>query len=99
MTLYHGVTLGGTGKDVGKRHPTIEDDVLIGTGAKVLGPITVGKGAKIGANAVVVKNVPAMATAIGVQAKNIVRNSASAAIIEISDLKGRKKKIFNDMVI
>ncbi|MBN7572898.1 MULTISPECIES: serine O-acetyltransferase EpsC [Clostridium] len=99
VTLYHGVTLGGTGKDVGKRHPTIEDDVLIGTGAKVLGPITVGKGAKIGANAVVVKNVPASATAIGVQAKNIVRNSASAAIIEISDLKGRKKKIFNDMVI
>ncbi len=99
VTLYHGVTLGGTGKDVGKRHPTIEDDVLIGTGAKVLGPITVGKGAKIGANAVVVKNVPAKATAIGTQAKNIVRNSASATIIEISDLKGRKKKIFNDMVI
>ena len=49
VTLYHGVTLGGTGKDVGKRHPTIEDDVLIGTGAKVLGPITIGKGAKIGA--------------------------------------------------
>ncbi|WP_026886205.1 serine O-acetyltransferase EpsC [Clostridium beijerinckii] len=99
VTLYHGVTLGGTGKDVGKRHPTIEDDVLIGTGAKVLGPITVGKGAKIGANAVVVKDVPAKATAIGTQAKNIVRNSASATIIEISDLKGRKKKIFNDMVI
>jgi serine O-acetyltransferase len=99
VTLYHGVTLGGTGKDVGKRHPTIEDDVLIGTGAKVLGPITVGKGAKIGANAVVVKNVPAKATAVGTQAKNIVRTTATATIIEISDVKGRKKKIFNDMVI
>lgn len=99
VTLYHGVTLGGTGKDVGKRHPTIEDDVLIGTGAKVLGPIIVGKGAKIGANAVVVKNVPAKATAVGSPAKNIVRTSVSATIIEISDIKGHKKKIFNEMVI
>ena len=99
VTIYHGVTLGGTGKDKGKRHPTIEDDVLIGTGAKVLGPITIEKGAKIGANAVVVKNVPAKAPAVGSQAKNIVRTTASATIIEISDVKGHKKKIFNDMVI
>jgi len=98
VTLYHGVTLGGTGKDVGKRHPTIEDNVLVGTGAKVLGPITIGKGAKIGANAVVVKNVPAKATAVGSPAKNIERIT-TATIIEISDIKGRKKKIFNDMVI
>ena len=99
VTLYHGVTLGGTGKDIGKRHPTIEDNVLIGTGAKVLGPITVGKGAKIGANAVVVKDVPAKATAVGSPAQNIVRATKAATIIEISDIKGRKKKIFNDMVI
>lgn len=99
VTLYHGVTLGGTGKDTGKRHPTIEDNALIGTGAKVLGPITVGEGAKIGANAVVVKNVPAKATAVGSPAKNIVRATKAATIIEISDIKGRKKKIFNDMVI
>jgi serine O-acetyltransferase len=99
VTLYHGVTLGGTGKDTGKRHPTIEDDVLIGTGAKVLGPITVERGAKIGANAVVVKNVPAKATAVGSPAKNIVRPTTAATIIEISDIKGRKKKIFNEMVI
>lgn len=99
VTLYHGVTLGGTGKDTGKRHPTIEDNVLIGTGAKVLGPITVGEGAKIGANAVVVKNVPAKATAVGSPAKNIVRALKAATIIEISDIKGRKKKIFNEMVI
>lgn len=99
VTLYHGVTLGGTGKDKGKRHPTIEDDVLIGTGAKVLGPITVGKGAKIGSNAVVLKNVPAKATAVGIAAKNIVRTKATVTIIEISDIKGHKKKIFNEMVI
>ena len=99
VTLYHGVTLGGTGKDVGKRHPTIEDDVLIGTGAKVLGPINVGKGAKIGSNSVVLKNVPAKATAVGSPAKNIVRITATATIIEISDIKGRKRKIFNEMVI
>ena len=99
VTIYHGVTLGGTGKDIGKRHPTIEDNVLIGTGAKVLGPITIGKGAKIGSNAVVLKNVPAKATAVGSPAKNIVRITATATIIEISDIKGRKKKIFNEMVI
>lgn len=99
VTLYHGVTLGGTGKDTGKRHPTIEDNALIGTGAKVLGPITVGEGAKIGANAVVVKDVPAKATAVGSPAKNIVRAPKALTIIEISDIKGRKKKIFNEMVI
>lgn len=98
VTLYHGVTLGGTGKDTGKRHPTVEDNVLIGTGAKVLGPITIGRGAKIGANAVVVKNVPAKATAVGSPAKNIERVTTTT-IIEISDIKGRKKKIFNEMVI
>ena len=99
VTLYHGVTLGGTGKDEGKRHPTIEDGVIIGTGAKVLGPITIGKGAKIGANAVVLNNVPAGATAVGVRAKNILRSMPTSTIIEIKDLKGRKKKIFNEMVI
>lgn len=99
VTLYHGVTLGGTGKDKGKRHPTIEDNVLIGTGAKVLGPITIGKGAKIGSNAVVLKNVPAKATAVGSPAKNIIRAVKSTTIIEINDIKGRKKKIFNEMVI
>lgn len=99
VTLYHGVTLGGTGKDSGKRHPTIENDVIIGTGAKVLGPIVIGKGAKIGANAVVLQNVPAGATAVGVRAKNIVRSMPTATIIEIKDLKGHKKKIFNEMVI
>lgn len=97
VLIYHGVTLGGTGKDKGKRHPTIDNGVVIGAGAKVLGPIKVGNNAKIGANAVVVKDVPEGATAVGIPAKNIIRTSAT--IIEISDFRGAKKKIFNDMVI
>ncbi|OLS03054.1 serine O-acetyltransferase EpsC [Tissierella creatinophila] len=72
VLMYHGVTLGGVGGDKNvKRHPTVEDDVIIGAGAKVLGPITIGKGAKIGANAVVLKSVPPYATAVGVPARII----------------------------
>ena len=67
--IYHGVTLGGTGKDVGKRHPTIGNDVLIATGAKVLGPFKVGDGARIAANAVVLSEIPENATAVGVPAR------------------------------
>jgi serine O-acetyltransferase len=68
-TLYHGVTLGGTSWQKGKRHPTLEAGVIIGAGAKVLGPITLGAGAKIGSNAVVVKDVPTGATAVGIPAR------------------------------
>ncbi len=68
-TLYHGVTLGGTSWNKGKRHPTLEPGVVIGAGAKVLGPITVGKGAKIGSNAVVVRDVPPGAVAVGIPAR------------------------------
>ncbi|OYY50631.1 MAG: serine O-acetyltransferase [Methylophilales bacterium 28-44-11] len=68
-TLYHGVTLGGTSWNKGKRHPTLETGVVIGAGAKVLGPITIGKNAKIGSNAVVVKDVPDNATAVGIPAR------------------------------
>ena len=71
VTLYHGVTLGGVSWNNGKRHPTLEDGVIVGAGAKVLGPFTVGKGAKIGSNAVVVKPVPAGATMIGDAARMI----------------------------
>jgi len=66
VTLYQGVTLGGTGFSTGKRHPTVEDNVTIGSGAKLLGPIAIGHGAKIGANSVVVADVPANATVVGV---------------------------------
>ena len=68
-TLYHGVTLGGTTWNKGKRHPTLADNVVVGAGAKILGPITVGAGAKIGSNAVVVKDVPSGATAVGIPAR------------------------------
>ena len=71
-TLYHGVTLGGTSWNKGKRHPTLEAGVVVGAGAKVLGPITIGAGAKVGSNAVVVKDVPPGATAVGIPARVIV---------------------------
>ena len=76
--IYHGVTLGGTGKDQGKRHPTIGNNVLISTGAKVLGPFKVGDGARIAANAVVLSEVPDNATAVGIPAQ-IVRIDGRAA--------------------
>lgn len=65
VTLYQGVTLGGTGFATGKRHPTVEDNVTIGSGAKLLGPITIGHGAKVGANSVVITDVPSNATVVG----------------------------------
>ena len=65
VTLYQGVTLGGTGFATGKRHPTVEDNVTVGSGAKLLGPITIGHGAKIGANSVVIHDVPANSTVVG----------------------------------
>jgi serine O-acetyltransferase len=71
VTLYQGVTLGGTGKQKGKRHPTIGNGVVVGVGAKVLGAVTVGEGAKIGGGAVVTRDVPPHTTAVGVPAKAV----------------------------
>lgn len=71
VTMFHGVTLGGTGKEKGKRHPTIEDNVYIGCGAKILGNITIGENSKIGANAVVLKNVDKDTTIVGIPGKPI----------------------------
>ena len=73
-TIYQGVTLGGTGKDVGKRHPTLGNCVLVGAGAKVLGPVTVGDNAKIAAGAVVLHEIPSNSTAVGIPAKVVRRN-------------------------
>jgi serine O-acetyltransferase len=73
VTLYHGVTLGGTSLHKGKRHPTLEDGVIVGSGAQVLGPITVGKGARIGANAVVLTDVPPGVTMVGIPARAVMR--------------------------
>lgn len=78
VTLYHGVTLGGTSWSPGKRHPTLCDGVMVGAGAKILGPITVGAGARVGANSVVVEEVPAQATVVGIPAR-IVRTDRPAA--------------------
>ena len=77
VTIYHGVTLGGTSWNKGKRHPTLEDGVVIGAGAKVLGPITISAGAKVGSNAVVTKPIPVGATAVGNPAR-ILDNSEQA---------------------
>lgn len=85
-TIYQGVTLGGTGKDVGKRHPTIGNNVMIGSGAKVLGPFTVADNAKIAAGAVVLNAVPEGATAVGVPARIILSGKAKAAEKPKSDL-------------
>ncbi len=68
-TLYQGVTLGGTGKDAGKRHPTLRDNVMVGAGAKVLGPIVIESNSKIAANAVVLKDIPSACTAVGIPAR------------------------------
>ena len=73
VTLYQGVTLGGTSWNQGKRHPTLEDGVIVGAGAKILGPFTVGAGAKVGSNAVVTKQIPAGATVVGIPGKIVQR--------------------------
>ena len=74
VTVYQGVTLGGTGKESGKRHPTIEDNVLIATGAKVLGSIVIGENSKIGAGSVVLKDVPASSTVVGIPGKVVIKD-------------------------
>jgi len=74
VTLYHGVTLGGTSLQKGKRHPTLEDNVVVGAGAKILGAIVIGEGSRIGANAVVVKPVPPNSVVVGVPGEVVVRS-------------------------
>jgi len=79
VVLYHGVTLGGTGKHVGKRHPEVESDVVIGAHATILGPITIGRGSKIGAGAIVLKDVPPNSTVIGVPpAQRVITDSSDS---------------------
>ena len=94
VTLYHGVTLGGVSWNNGKRHPTLEDGVIVGAGAKVLGPFTVGKNAKIGSNAVVVKPVPAGATMVGSAARMISDHhdeKGNPIITKVQDAKQQEK--------
>jgi serine O-acetyltransferase len=82
VTLYQGVTLGGTGKDKGKRHPTVADDVIIGGGAKILGNITIGENCRIGAGSVVLHNVPENSTVVGVPGHVILRNGKRVVITD-----------------
>lgn len=98
VTLYHGVTLGGTSWNAGKRHPTLKDNVVIGAGAQVLGPITIGKGGKVGSNSVVVKDLPENATAVGIPARIVnSKNTNSLLDSELSEqLKGNLGKESRD---
>ena len=93
VTLYQGVTLGGTGKQRGKRHPTLENHVVVGVSAVVLGAITIGEGAKIGGGAVVVKDVPPHSTAVGVPARVVVtrdpRTGATRRVEDMPDPEGQ----------
>ena len=84
-TLYQGVTLGGTGKDVGKRHPTLGNGVLVGAGAKVLGPFTIADGSKVAAGAVVLKEIPENSTAVGIPAR-VVKKGGSRIDTQNADL-------------
>ena len=74
VTIYQGVTLGGTGKESGKRRPTVRDRVIVGTGARVLGPLEIGEGAKIGAGAIVIRNVPPNSTVVGNPGRTVVQD-------------------------
>jgi len=102
-TLYHGVTLGGTSWNKGKRHPTLGKNVVVGAGAKILGPITVGDGAKVGSNAVVVKDVPPGATAIGIPARIIEASGEPAggrfaAYAVVKDLSDPVAKAIHELI-
>ncbi len=103
VTLYQGVTLGGTGKQGGKRHPTLGDHVVVGVGASVLGAITVGRGARIGGGAVVVKDVPAYSTAIGVPARIVATHDpetgTSRRMEQLPDPEGAMLKSLHDKVL
>jgi serine O-acetyltransferase len=81
VTLYHGVTLGGTSWSPGKRHPTLEDGVIVGAGAKILGPIIVGRGSRIGANSVVIESTPPEVTVVGIPGKVVHREAERGRIV------------------
>jgi serine O-acetyltransferase len=86
VTLYHGVTLGGTSWSPGKRHPTLEDGVVVGAGAKILGPITIGRGTRVGANSVVIEATPPGVTVVGIPAKVVRPESGRHRLVGRIDL-------------
>ena len=85
-TIYQGATLGGTGKDVGKRHPTLGNNVMVGAGAKILGPFKVGDNSKIASNAVVLEEIPPDSTAVGVPARVVKRNGVKASCADMDQI-------------
>lgn len=106
VTIYQGVTLGGTGKDIGKRHPTIEDRVIVSSGAKVLGPFTVGHDSKVGAGSVVLEEIPPYCTVVGIPGHIVRKNEHCSEEMnqidlpdpvetEIADLKNRIEELEN----
>lgn len=101
VTLYQGVTLGGTSLSKGKRHPTLEDNVVVGTGAAVLGPITIGAGSRIGAGSVVVRDVPPNSVVVGIPGRMIYRDGkpVNAAIdLEHTDLPDPLAKAMEELI-
>ena len=97
VTLYQGVTLGGTGKEQGKRHPTVGNNVMIGAGAKVLGSVTIGNNCKIGAGSVVLKDVPDNATVVGVPGRIVVLNDVRVADANDLDQVDLPDPVMNDI--
>lgn len=85
-TLYQGVTLGGTGKDTGKRHPTLGNNVMVGSGAKILGPFTIGDNSKIGAGSVVLKEVPPNSTVVGVPGRVVRQENAEVHVCDLDQV-------------
>ena len=100
VLIYQGVTLGGTGKDVGKRHPTVEDGVMISAGAKILGPFTVGRNAKIGAGSIVLKEVPPNATVVGVPGRIVKIGNERVDVLDqtLPDPMGDELKALGERV-
>lgn len=96
--IYQGVTLGGTGKETGKRHPTVGAQVVIGSGAKVLGNITIGNHARIGAGSVVLRDVPANCTAVGVPSRNVCECNTTATPLEHSQLPDIEAKTLRHLL-
>jgi len=105
VTIYHGVTLGGTGKETGKRHPTIGDNVVISAGAKILGNITIGDYSRVGAQSVVLKNIPAHCTVVGIPGKIVIQNEERVGkagmpdpvLQEINYLKQRVRRLEDEL--
>jgi serine O-acetyltransferase len=98
VTLYQGVTLGGTGKETGKRHPTLGSNVVVGGGAKVLGNITVGENCRVGAGSVVLRDVPDNSTVVGVPAHIVFQNGRRVVIIDPKQINDPLSEALNSVI-